>query len=397
MNYKELFRKVERTLARIEGSEDLPVTLQMILEALVDDFHEELGITGGRIYRQRGASYTLTAQYGAGPKLKAGFRLPASYPPLQTLRKRGYIYMGPEDEGFDKELEKKIGVRRFAAIAVGDDAPWVIAFTVDRRVVAENLRVSLSTIRHAVNLKLRQEALEDIIHEAKKIQLGLLPKELPKFGDFDLWGGSIPADEVGGDLYDFIEVSDRILGVAIADSSGHGLPAALQARDVITGLRVAIEENFKIIKGIEKLNRVISRGSLSSRFISLFYAEVEPNGNLLYTNAGHPPPIFIRDGRVKYLTKGGMILGPSADAKYERGFVSFRRGAFLVLYTDGITEASRPGSDEMYGAPRLAALCRKLAGKTAKEIGQAVFDAAHGWSKGAPLQDDQTVVVLRRP
>ena len=397
MNYKELFRKVERTLGTIEGSEDLPITLQTILKSLVDDFHDELGITGGRIYQRRGTSYQITAQYGAGPQLKAGFRVPASYPPLAALVKRGYVYMGPEDEGFDREIEKKIGVRRFAAIAIGDEAPWVIAFTVGRRVVAENLRVSLSTIRHAVNLKLRQEALEDIIHEAKKIQLSLLPKELPKFGEFDLWGGSIPAEEVGGDLYDFILLSERMLGFAIMDSSGHGLPAALQARDVITGLRVAIEENFKIVKGIEKLNRVISRGSLSSRFISLFYAEVEPNGNLLYTNAGHPPPIFVRDGRVKLLKKGGMILGPNPDARYERGFVSFRRGAFLVLYTDGISEASRPGSEELYGAARLASLCKKLTGKSAKEIGEAVFDAAHTWSKGAPLQDDRTVVVLRRP
>jgi hypothetical protein len=112
VNYKELFRKVERTLGRIEGSEDLPITLQTMLKSLVDDFHDELGITGGRIYRRRGTSYQLTAQYGAGPKLKAGFRVPASYPPLLALAKRGYVYMGPEDEGFDPEIEKKIGVKR---------------------------------------------------------------------------------------------------------------------------------------------------------------------------------------------------------------------------------------------------------------------------------------------
>jgi serine phosphatase RsbU (regulator of sigma subunit) len=92
-----------------------------------------------------------------------------------------------------------------------------------------------------------------------------------------------------------------------------------------------------------------------------------------------------------------MILGPNPDAKYERGFVSFRRGSFMVLYTDGITEAARPGSDELYGATRLGALLRKLTEKTAKEVGEAVFEAAHDWSKGAPLEDDQTVVVLRRP
>jgi serine phosphatase RsbU (regulator of sigma subunit) len=397
VNYKELFRKVEGTLARIERSEDLPITITMILKSLVDDYRDELGISGGRVYRQRGKGYVLTAQHGSGPKLKPGFRIPFTYAPIRLLRKRGYIYMGPDDPGFDPRLEQKIGVKRFAAIGIGEDSPWIIAFTLSRKVDPDHLRISLSTIRHAVNLKLRQEALEDIILEAKKIQLSLLPREIPKFADFEMWGHSRPAEEVGGDLYDFLPISPRLLGVAIGDSSGHGLPSALQARDVITGLRVVVEEDFKIIKGIEKLNRVISRGSLSSRFISLFYGEIEPGGAFLYLNAGHPPPVFVRDGSVKYLTKGGMILGPNPDAKYERGYVFFRRGSFLVLYSDGITEARRAGSEELLGVKRLASLAKELAGKSAKEIGEAVFEHAERWSGGAPLQDDRTVVVLRRP
>lgn len=397
VNYKELFRKVEHTLARISLSEDLQKTLTTILKSLVDDYRDTLGISGGRIYQERGQYYVLTAQHGSGPRLKPGFRIPITYEPIQALRKLGYVYMGPEDARFDPRIEKKIGVRRFAAIAVGEDAPWVIAFTVSRKVVPEHLSVALSTIRHAVNLKFRQEALEDVILEAKKIQLSLLPKEVPKFGDFDIWGHSVPAEEVGGDLYDFLPVSERILGIAVADSSGHGLPSALQARDVITGLRVVIEEDFKIIKGIEKLNRVISRGSPSSRFISLFYGEVEPNGNFLYTNAGHPPPIYVREGRVRYLTKGGMILGPNPDARYERGYVHLRKGTFLILYSDGITEAQKSGTDALFGAKRLAELGVSLAGKSARDIGSAIFNEADRWSGGAPLQDDRTVVVLRRP
>ena len=397
MNYKELFRKVERTLARIERSEDLPVTITMILKSLVDEYRDELGISGGRVYQLRGRGYVLTAQHGSGPRLKPGFRIPLTYTPIGLLRKRGYIYMGPNDPGFDPQLEERIGVKRFAAIGIGEDSPWIIAFTVSRHIDPEHLRVSLSTIRHAVNLKLRQEALEDIILEAKKIQLSLLPKEVPKFADFEIWGKSVPADEVGGDLYDYLTVSPRLFGVAIGDSSGHGLPSALQARDVITGLRVVVEEDFKLIKGIEKLNRVISRGSLSSRFISLFYGEIEPGGAFLYTNAGHPPPVFFRNGRVKYLAKGGMILGPNPDAKYERGYVYFRKGSFLVLYSDGITEAVRPGTDQLLGVKRVAGLAKELAGRSAREIGEAVFDLANRWSGGAPLQDDRTVVVLRRP
>jgi sigma-B regulation protein RsbU (phosphoserine phosphatase) len=325
VNYKDLYRKVERTLAKIGLSEDLEKTLSLILKSLVDDYKGELGISGGRIYRLRGKSYVLTVQYGHEGQVAPGFRIPLTYAPIKLLRRKGYVCMGPDDPGLDPEIELKLGVKQFAAIAVGEESPWIIAFNVADDVDREHLRVSLSTIRHAVNLKLRQEVLEDIIQQAKAIQMELLPKEVPAFAGFDLWGRSIPAEEVGGDLYDFISISERMLGVAIADSSGHGLPAALQARDVITGLRVVIEESFKIVKGIEKLNKVISRGSLQSRFISLFYGEIEPNGNFLYTNAGHPPPIFVRDGRVKRLDKGGMILGPNPDAKYERGYIDFRR------------------------------------------------------------------------
>ena len=397
VNYKALYRKVERTLSKIERTEDLEKTLSLILKSLVDDYKDELGISGGRIYRLRGKSYVLTSQYGIKGRVDPGFRIPLSYTPIQLLRKSGYICMGPEDPGFDHALESKIGVRQFAAIAVGEDYPWVIAFTVRPEVDREHLRVSLSTLRHAVNLKLRQEVLEDIIHEAKKIQMSLLPRELPKYAGYELWARSTPAEEVGGDLYDFIQVSERILGVAIADSSGHGLPAALQARDVITGLRVVVEEDFKIIKGIEKLNRVISRGTLSNRFISLFYGEAEPNGNFLYLNAGHPPPLFVRDGRIKYLTKGGMILGPNPDAKYERGFVNFRRGSVLVLYSDGITEALLPGTDQMFGVERLSNLVVPIAGKTAAEIGEAIFAEVERYTGGAPLEDDRTVAVITRP
>ena len=93
-----------------------------------------------------------------------------------------------------------------------------------------------------------------------------------------------------------------------------------------------------------------------------------------------------------------MILGPNPDATYERGYIHFRRGAYLVLYSDGITEAVRAGaSGELLGAKRLARLVKALAGKSAREIGEAIFQEAERWSGGAPLQDDRTVVVMRRP
>ena len=92
---------------------------------------------------------------------------------------------------------------------------------------------------------------------------------------------------MGGDFYDFHDLGEGTLGIAIGDASGHGLPAALLVRDVVTGLRMGIEKELKVAHVFEKLNRVIHRSRLSSRFVSVFYAELDRDGNLVYVNAGH--------------------------------------------------------------------------------------------------------------
>lgn len=395
VNYKKLFRNLERTLSRIEASADIPHTLQAIMRSLVDDFREELGIVAARLYYRRGNTYVLMGQHGEGQRVSTGLRIPISYLPIRIAMEKGFVFMGEDDPGFDHRLEKRLGVRHFAAIALGAGQEYMIGFTVTAEAGADQIRLSLNTVRHAVNIKLRQEVLEDIIEQARLIQLSLLPRRAPAFADYDIAGASVPAQEVGGDLYDFLEVSPRLLGVAIGDSSGHGLPAALQARDVITGLRVAISEDYKIVRAVERLNRVISRGSPSARFISLFYGELEPNGNLIYTNAGHPPPLVYRDGKIRRLRKGGLVLGPSADAVYERGYLTFRPGTTMLLYSDGISEATSPGGEE-FGVSRLSRLLRRVHDRPAAEIVQIVFDEVSEFSQG-PLEDDRTVVAVRRP
>src|SRR5438477_444707 len=97
MDYKDLYRKIERTLDRIERSEDLEKTLALILKSLVDDYKQELGISGGRIYRLRGKNYVLVSQHGREARVSLGFRIPITYPPMKLLRQSGFICMGPED------------------------------------------------------------------------------------------------------------------------------------------------------------------------------------------------------------------------------------------------------------------------------------------------------------
>ncbi len=254
----------------------------------------------------------------------------------------------------------------------------------------------LSSIQHAVGQKIRQRRLYNIMEEARLIQMSLLPKASPSFPPFDVHGRSVPAEAVSGDLFDFIQVSDRILGLAVADSSGHGLPAALQARGVITGLRMGIAENLKIVSTVEKLNKVINRSTLATRFASLFYGELEKNGNFIYCNAGHPPGLLWHAGNFRELDLGGLVLGPDPEARYDRGYVRVEPGDVIVLYSDGLIEAMGP-ADEEFGVDRLRATIAAHSGLAAKALAETIFQKVEAFSGLTRPTDDQTVVVLRHP
>ena len=214
--------------------------------------------------------------------------------------------------------------------------------------------------------------------------------------NYDVHGRSVPAEAVGGDLYDFIQYSDRILGIAVTDASGHGLPAALQARDVITGLRMGMAEHLKIVSTIERLNKVINRSTLVTRFASLFYGELERNGNFIYCNAGHPPALYCHDGLFHELDQGGMVLGPDPDARYERGYLQLRPSDVIVIYSDGITEAQSPEGED-FGVPRLQGLIADHKSLTARALTDLIFQRVDAFTRRARPRDDQTVVVVRHP
>ncbi len=395
MDYKRLFAKLQQNLDQIEQSETMLATLSAILERLVDDFRDPLGIVGGRIYVRRLDEFVLATEYPE-PRARAGFRIPASYGPIQDLISDGFVLLSPDDPGYDHEIEQELGVGLFAAICLDNVPQRIMAFSLNDSSDRDHVIYSLNTIRHVINLKLRKEHLEDRLEQARSIQVSLLPSTAPRFADYDLWGRTSPAEEVGGDLFDFIPVSERSLGVAIADSAGHGLPAALQARDAIVGLRMGVEERWRITATVEKLNKVVGRSATASRFISLFYCEVEPGGTLAYCNAGHNPPLLLSDGEFRELTEGGLILGPNPDALYERGYAEMSPGSILLAYTDGITEAEN-AEDEMFGTERLKQIVRSQPWESSRSLVDAVFDEVRRFSPVDPPVDDQTVLAVMRP
>ena len=171
--HKSLFRKVEKALQRIERSSDPSSTIAETASAVIDNFKDELGVHGGRLYERRDGGYELTRVFG-GSVAAPGIFVPDAYPPVQQVVDEGVVLMDLTAPGVDPEFERKLGVERFAAIAVGDDQ-YILSFSVDPVAHGEDLLASLGILRHAVDQKLREERFVSVLNEARQIQMSILP------------------------------------------------------------------------------------------------------------------------------------------------------------------------------------------------------------------------------
>ena len=396
MDYRALLKNVEHTLTAVERSEDVTSTIVGLAEAVVRNFRNELGILGGRFYVRRDSRYELERGFGRSRKVPTGISVPAEYGPIRRAEEDGLVVMDLSDPSVDREFEARLGVRRFAAISFGEER-FLLSFDVLPRVRAEDLLLALGIIRTVVDSKVRTEKLEGLINEARRIQQSILPKTVPAVGDYDIAGLSCPAEAVGGDFYDFLPLGEQSFGAAIADASGHGLLAALLVRDIYVGLRMGILGDLKIARTIERLNRILNKSRLTTKFVSLFYGEFETNGDIVYVNAGHPSPLHLHAAGQSFteLASTGLVLGPSPDAVYGRRAIRMEPGDLLLLYTDGIVEAHDPRGRE-FGVPRVKRLLVELRKKPARETAERLLQAVRSWSAGLAPEDDQTAVVIRR-
>jgi len=273
--------------------------------------------------------------------------------------------------------------RRVLAVAFRDE--WA----------RERVEFTMHAVRSALDAHLSESHARGAMREAAEIQRSLLLDRPPDFAGFEIACRSVPAEEVGGDFYDFHDLEADLLGFSIGDASGHGLPAALLVRDVVTGLRMAVGADIKATSVMRRLNRVIHRSRLSSRFTSVFYGELEANGSLVYVNAGHPPPLLVSADRVESLNVGGTLIGPIPDARFARGFAHVDRGGVLVLYTDGLIEREN-AARQLFDTARLQVIVAARRDEAAGAILAAIFESAKVFGASRAWEDDATVVVIKR-
>jgi phosphoserine phosphatase RsbU/P len=233
---------------------------------------------------------------------------------------------------------------------------------------------------------------------AKEVQDRLFPQRLPVVSGLDYCGSCRPAREVGGDYYDFLELSQGKLGIAIGDVSGKGIGAALLMASLEASLRALASLNLELPELIQRVNRMIYESSSVNRYATLFYAEYDARARrLFYVNAGHNAPVILRKSegthQVFRMEMGGPVIGLLPHA-YQQGSFSVVPGDVVVLFTDGISE-SMNGRDEEWGETRLIELAKTCHGLPASEVMTRIFAAAEAFTAGAAQHDDMTLVVLR--
>lgn len=273
------------------------------------------------------------------------------------------------------------------------------AYTADERSVlrpcAEQLALMLENARLTARV-VEQEKLRRDLALAAEVQKRLLPERPPDRDVAALAAVSLPARSVGGDYYDFIDLGDQRIGIALADVAGKGIAAALLMAVVQASLRiVAADGRASLPELAEKINGFLHRSTGANSYATFFYAQLdEATRQLTYVNAGHNPPYLFRQAEIQELNVGGTVLGLFPQMTYEQATVELRAGDVLVAFTDGVTEALN-SSDEEFGETRLKELLRGVMHLPAAEISTQIAAELRRWIKDTTQYDDLTFVVLK--
>jgi len=244
---------------------------------------------------------------------------------------------------------------------------------------------------------LDNQRLEDQLRVAHEVQSGLLPGAPPDLPGYDIAAVNLPTHAIGGDYYDYVPLQDDRLGLAVADVSGKGIPAALIMATFRAALRTQMKRRSRLTAVAAQLNGAVLEFRDASRYVTAVCAVLEADGGRVrYVNCGHNPPLLLRAGGDREtLRLGGAALGLFAGERFREGTVRLEPGDSLVLYTDGVVEPT-DDHDVEFGAERLEAAVRAVADRPATEALRAVIEATQAFSGRRRYDDDFTLVVVKR-
>ena len=248
--------------------------------------------------------------------------------------------------------------------------------------------------------RIERERIEQELQVARSIQQASLPKEVPTLEGWQISTYYQPAREVGGDFYDFFDLEEGRVGVAVGDATGKGMPAALAVSATSSMLRAVAQAfgSFSPGEVLSRVNETLVARILPNMFVTCFYAILDlESGRLVCANAGHDPPYLRRrSGEAEELRARGMPLGLMPGMSYEEKEIELESGESVLFYSDGLVEAHDPQRRGMFGFPRLRTLVTEH-GAEEKSLGETLLEELYSFvGEGWEQEDDITLLTLRR-
>ncbi len=443
-NIRQSSRQVETLLENLstlleishvmESGENLQAMLEFIMQRCMEVMHVE----AASLLLMDADGSQLEFRVALGPKGKEvkPYKVPLGQGVAGWVAKEGKPLLIPDaykdnrfDPGYDKQTgfhtnsilcvpmiyhNRILGVlqalnRRDSESFSDDDTHLFTIFASLAGLAIENSRLLFSAIEH--------EKLEKEMELAARIQQLIIPEQLPRFPGLELSGISVPSHRVGGDFYAVFEADNKEIVFVIADVAGKGIPGALMVSSLNATLRAYFEFSRDLVQIMARLNKMIISVSTSNRFITAFLAKYNrEDSSLEFINAGHFPPLLFRSaGDILKLKGGGMCLG-ILPFEYKKVKVKLERGDLLVMYTDGVVEASpftgkappnmpaqmeqwigkNTEGREIFGQERLKQIIRETFTLPVDDVRDAILQAVREHSMDGPLNDDLTLLVLRK-
>ncbi len=415
MEQKKLFRTLDNILKEAPKIENDDELLSYVLEQIINN--EEIKIIGGRVWKlnEDKDAYILLDQKGEVELIDENYEVPISKYPM--FKKVGLFRSVIAEETDEYLIEK--GIYQYSATGAGykfklkdtpDSEPYflyqyLIAF--NAKSLEGDLLNTLNIISMTLNSILRARYVESTAKEnieelekAREIQKSILPEHEMKFGNYEMFGLSLPDKIVGGDFFDYLESEDKErVGIAIGDAASKGFSAAAQALYVSGALRMGVEYQTKMTAMVGKINNLVYETFPFERFVTLFFCELitDKKGLCQYVNAGQNPPMFYKSevNKIVALSSTGPVLGPAPYQKYYSDSINFRKNDILLLYTDGIVEATNENF-EFFGEDKLKESILKHKNNNAKEICEYIIQDVAEFSANGVYSDDRTLVAIKR-
>jgi sigma-B regulation protein RsbU (phosphoserine phosphatase) len=293
------------------------------------------------------------------------------------------------------------------AEAVGEERRIGVLYLDNREkgtLLSNSTRAALETLATEAavaieNARLYRETMEKARMEqemriAAEIQQALLPKAARSGVFFKAAAASLPCRSIGGDFYDYVDLSNGCLGFALGDVAGKGPPAALLSAMMQGIFAAQAASSDSPSQTVGRVNLALYRRGIESRFVTLMYGALYPDGRLQYCNAGHNPPLVVGPKDFRRLERGGPIVGLFEGATYEEETVSLVVGDWLIVYSDGVSEALSAEGEE-YGESRILTCVRKNLEMEPQALLESLFADVRDFARGAAQSDDITAMVLR--